>query len=182
VRPKLRNGITETAITEKWCLVRIATALIATAACAAQREPAPPGYPRVYEYTYEHNTPALVENHYIVLDSAAGGIRGWYFGTTDDFDSAREGYLPGFFVAPMEDLRLSGDAIAFTLRPRELFASPVPLRYRDPAEIPRELRQQWTGPALQAEARSYSGTVAADRITLDVDRKPRLFVRVERGK
>jgi hypothetical protein len=159
----------------------IATTLIATAACAAQRESRAAGYPRVYEYTYEFNTPSLVENHYIVLDSAGGAIRGWYFGTSDDFDSGREGYLPGFFVAPMEGLRISGDAISFALRPRELFASPVPLRYRDSAAMPRELLQKWTGPALQPDRRSYSGAAAVDRITLDVDGKPRVFVRVERG-
>jgi hypothetical protein len=153
--------------------------IAAPVGCDAQSESEGSVYPRVYEYTYEYNTPTLVENHYIVLDSAGGTIRGWYFGTTDDFDSGREGYLPGFFVAAMEDLRVTGDSISFTLRPRELFASPVPLRYRETADVPRDSLGQWTGPALDAE-RSYTGTATADRIALDTDRTPRVFLRVER--
>jgi hypothetical protein len=137
-----------------------------------------PAYPRVYEYTYEYNTPTLIENHYIVLDSAGAAIHGWYFGTTDDFDTVREGYLPGFFVADMEGLRVSSDSISFTLRPRELFASPVPLHYRDPTALRRDSLPKWTGPTLEP-VKSYSGTVTADRISLETARKPRVFLRVE---
>jgi hypothetical protein len=154
--------------------------LAAPVGCGAQSAATATGYPRVYEYTYEFNTPSLVENHYIVLDSVEGAIRGWYYGTTDDFDSAREGYQPGFFVAPMEDLRISGNSISFTLRPRELFASPVPVRYRDAATVPRALLGTWTGPTVDP-ASSYSGTVTAQRISLDTQREQRVFRRLESG-
>src|SRR5690606_33954591 len=36
---------------------------------------------------------------------------------TDEFDKAREGYLPGFFVLNIEDLYIEGDTIRFNLRP-----------------------------------------------------------------
>lgn len=158
----------------------LTTLLAAALGCGGQSAPTTAPYPRVYEYTYEYNTATLVENHYIVLDSAGGAIRGWYYGTSDDFDSAREGYLPGFFVAEMEELRVSEDTISFTLRPQELFASPVPIRYRDAATIPRELLGTWTGPTLET-ARSYSGRVTAKRISLDDDRKQRVFLRRQSG-
>jgi hypothetical protein len=158
-------------------LVSLIVGVAVVSGCARNASSAP-AYPRVYEYTYEYNTPTLIENHYIVLDSAGGSIRGWYFGTTDDFDAAREGYLPGFFVTDMEDLRVSSDSIAFTLRPRELFGSPVPLRYRDSGEIPRDSLPRWTGPTLEP-VKGYSGTITADRISLETARNDRVFLRLE---
>jgi hypothetical protein len=155
------------------------TATLALSACGAQAGPRDAAYPRLYHYTYEYNTATLVEDHYILLDSVAGSLRGWYYGTTDDFDSAREGYLPGFFVAGMEELRVSGDSIAFTLRPRALFAAPVPLRHRDPAEVPRDSLPGWTGPSIES-MRNYTGRVTADSITLQLQPRPRVFVRAQR--
>jgi hypothetical protein len=148
------------------------------AACGAQAASSD-AYPRVYHYTYEYNTPTLVEDHYIVLDSASGLVRGWYFGTTDDLDPGREGYPPGFFVTALDDLRITTDSITFRLHPRELFASPVPLHYRDAAAVPRDLLPNWTGPAIDT-TKSYSGTVTADRITLHAGRTARVFVRQEK--
>ena len=147
-------------------------ALFAAACGTAAQERAASGYPYVYEYRYPHNTFSLNENHYIVLDSLEGGVHGWYYGTSDDFDAAREGYLPGFFVAEMQELRITGDSISFTVRPREIFTSPVPLQYRRASDAPAGLLERWTGPTL-ADVRAYAGTLSDRDIVLE----GRVFVR-----
>jgi hypothetical protein len=128
-----------------------------------------------YEYAYPYNTPDLIENHFIVLETSSDGTRGWYYGTSDEFDSAREGYLPGFFVAPMLDLRLGAAEISFTLRrPARFFTSPVPLAFRDPADVPTGRLEEW-GVSLPTEAVAYSGARAATEISLAVPGGARVF-------
>jgi hypothetical protein len=152
----------------------LAAALL-TSACEASASAQTAVATAVYEYVYPYNTPYLVENHYVVLDSAGGELRGWYYGTSDEFDAAREGYLPGFFVAPMETLRSIGDSITFRLtRPERFFAAPVPLEYRDASALPPGLLEEWTVP-LPTRVRDYAGSRVADGITLTVPGGSRAF-------
>jgi hypothetical protein len=177
---------------------------VALIACG-DREPRPPGGPPddstlpsgdtaaaanvvqparttgTYEFVYPHNTPDLIENHYIVLEDAGRSTRGWYYGTSDDFDPVREGYLPGFFVAEMLGLNVMGDSIRFTLAvPRDwYFTKPVPLNYRSAADVPVDQFEKWQGPRT-TERREYQGTIARDRIALTMDRDVRVFSRTDR--
>jgi hypothetical protein len=131
-----------------------------------------------YEYVYPYNTPDLIENHYLVLDTSGPDARGWYYGTSDEFDAGREGYLPGFFVAPMTDLEVSSGAISFALdRPARFFAAPVPLEYRSADDVPAGRLGEWDVP-LPTAARRYVGSRGADTITVDVPGGPRVFRRL----
>ena len=113
------------------------------------------------------------------MDTTGGQARGWYYGTSDDFDAAREGYLPGFFVAPMTQLALTSEAISFVVvRPERLFTAPVELRYRSAADVPAGTLEEWTVP-LVLESREYTGTVRDGEITIVVDRTERVFRRAE---
>jgi len=69
----------------------------------------------LYEFVYENNTPSLIENHYIKIQKVSNNYVGYYWGTSDEFDEAREGYYPGFFVAKMDTLVIKNDMISFTL-------------------------------------------------------------------
>ena len=131
-----------------------------------------------YEYTYPHNTEQLNENHYIVLECEGERIQGWYFGTSDDFDRGREGYLPGFFVVEMAELEFSRDSIHFTLEVSEedFFSSPIPLHYRDAQQLTGEGFVRWRNRALM-DRRQFRGLLHPDSIVLAVDGGKRVFSR-----
>ena len=66
-------------------------------------------------------------NNRIVIYQNNKIIKGLYYGTTDEFIDVREGYYTGFFVLPMDSLRISGDSIYFILSPqtKDFFTQPL---------------------------------------------------------
>ncbi|MCX6107937.1 MAG: carboxypeptidase-like regulatory domain-containing protein [Proteobacteria bacterium] len=97
-----------------------------------------PSIAGVYEYEYPDNTEHFKENHYIVLNGPSHQMTGIYYGTTDEFDKGREGYLPGFFKANMGQIVYGGDTLTFLaiIRPEEIFDSPI-----TPADSPDKQKQ-----------------------------------------
>ena len=134
---------------------------------------------RTYEYVYPYNTEQLNENHFIVLECAENMTRGWYYGTSDDFDRGREGYLPGFFVVEMQGLAVSQESIRFTIQVSEedYFETPVPRVYRSAAEVASDSLEKWRH-AVGGDPREYEGTITSDSITLGVDGMQRSFRRL----
>ena len=64
---------------------------------------------------YPNMTP---EDSYMELYIENGILKkGFYWGTTDEFDRGREGYECGFFVLPMTEIRHEKDSILFKLSP-----------------------------------------------------------------
>lgn len=134
----------------------------------------------VYEYVYPDNTADLIENHYIKLIYKDTTVTGRYYGTSDDFDDAREGYLPGFFVAEMAELQIKGDSIRFLLRcsNEDVFARPVNFKLENASEARKQGLQKW-GIGLRRNERNYSGYVHGDTIIIKDEFGDRLFTKLK---
>ena len=136
----------------------------------------------VYEYVYEHNTRDLIENHFIVLEREGNNITGRYYGTSDDFDDVREGYLPGFYVAPMKELIIRDQQISFRtdLQNDDLFMGPIPLSIKMSHEIDRNSNLRWIadyqpGIRLARHTVVFSGKITSGEIILSGKDYRRVF-------
>jgi hypothetical protein len=166
----------------------------------AERESAPEGFCTInyadpeyyekitglYEYVYEYNTEDLIENHYILLEMENGQISGRYYGTSDDFDDLREGYLPGFYVAPMDDLTIADNRIGFSLSPNEadFHMKPIGRDVTSSAQIDRRENPLWTedyqpGIRLDRHRLEFQGYVHPKEILIEVPDGFRVFRKKE---
>ena len=82
-----------------------------------------------YHYAYVKPVPQPAEDEIIALRYYQKAIDLVFWGPTDEFDDAREGYLPGFFVLSGENLVLKEDTLSFTLsiKGEKVFERPVPV-------------------------------------------------------
>lgn len=133
----------------------------------------------IYKYTYQHNTQNLNEDHYIVLESNNKSINGWYYGTSDDFDEAREGYLPGFFVKEMDELIINNNTIKFKLNVKfeDCYRSSIPLQYRNSDELPKTFKI-WDVGGITFNPKSYEGTIVNGKIILKNAGFERIFYKI----
>jgi hypothetical protein len=95
----------------------------------------------VGQYMYQGSS----ENKYIVLEENNSNITGKYYGTTDDFDQAREGYLPGYFVVEMKNLLIENNEISFyiELTENDLFDKVIDLNIKSSSEISLTENPRW---------------------------------------
>ena len=83
------------------------------------------------------------ESLYLILEYDAKGILGgYYYGITDDFDKAREGYYPGYFVAKISQVNVNDNNISFVVHVNSdnCFTKPVPLSIRTSSEASKILK------------------------------------------
>jgi hypothetical protein len=113
-----------------------------------------------YEYIYPYNSEVLIENQYIVLIKNKEGYSGWYYGTSDEFDEAREGYLPAFFVAEMLNLKISNDTIRFNLAitDNDLLTKSVTLKLRSTEEAIKAGYSKWSN-KINPTPKEYWGLI-----------------------
>ncbi len=116
----------------------------------------------IYEYVYENNTEDLFENHYIKLEEVAGNMIGTYYGTSDDFDEAREGYLPGFFKSQMIDLLITDSIITFKLKvgPSDFYEKAI-TPYKN-----HKINNHWMV-NLPFSVREYWGKLSTDKFVIN---------------
>ena len=71
-----------------------------------------------HDATIDEYPNLIPEDSYMELYIENGILKkGFYWGTTDEFDWGREGYECGFFVLPMTEIRHEKDSILFKLSP-----------------------------------------------------------------
>jgi hypothetical protein len=127
----------------------------------------------IFEYVYPYNTSDLIENHYIKLEKNNDKIYGIYYGTSDDFDEARNEYLPGFFKSPMIDLVKTDTTISFRLivNSSDVYEKSI-TPFNDPAQ-----NNSW-GINVRYNERIYFGKLHGDTIVIYTKGDdPRIFIK-----
>ena len=121
-----------------------------------------------YEYIYPYNFEDLIENQYIVLIKNKEGYSGWYYGTSDEFDEAREGYLPAFFVANLQKLKISNDTITFNLNisDNDLLTEPVTLKLRSTEEAIKAGYSKWENKISPTPKKYWGLIINSNQISL----------------
>ncbi|OPZ87796.1 MAG: hypothetical protein BWY74_03311 [Firmicutes bacterium ADurb.Bin419] len=135
----------------------------------------------VYKYDNENDSKDLVEDHYIIIEFMNDRYYGRYYGTSDDFDTAREGYYPGFFVSEMRDLVIENDEIEFSIKLQnsDVFSKPVDLRYKTSNDVPNIDNPIWENShiieVLDRNPRVYKGKIDNSKIILEIDNEIRTY-------
>lgn len=82
----------------------------------------------VVYYLYEAPYGQTAENNVIELRYEDGKpCDGYFWGTSDEFSDAREGFYPGFAVWQMTEIRTTGDTLSFLIDSRGVDYSSIPV-------------------------------------------------------
>lgn len=123
----------------------IKTEAISVEVLIEEPKPAKPLYLNgIYEYDYPQDTEDMNENQYIAFQKTEDEVHGWYYGTSDEFDEAREGYLPGYFVSRIDNLTTKGDSIFFSVATgfSQCYSTRFPIGYIDKTKLNEEY-EKW---------------------------------------
>lgn len=105
----------------------------------------------VVYYLYDHvkenqGSGNAWEDRIIELVYRGDSVSGCMWGTSDEFQGAREGYYPGHYVIGLKDVRICGDSIFFILdsRGERFFSNPVDVDIHTSAEAKERGWHDWT--------------------------------------
>jgi hypothetical protein len=94
-------------------------------------------YTAYYYYPYRGDTlkPSF-DDGIIRIDQKGDSIKGLFYSNSDEFETGRAGYLPGFAVLEMLGLKIKDSTITFYADPRGVtfLSRPFPLDYKSNAE------------------------------------------------
>lgn len=135
-------------------------------------------YTGVFKYSYEYVTETLNEDHYIVIEAIEGQLVGRYYGTSDEFDEAREGYHPGYFVLDMQELSVDGNTIEFSLvlGSDMTYTYPIDLRITGHEDVDLVENPHWSNSHMTGE-KLYLGLIEKNRLILNTEYGERTFIR-----
>lgn len=94
----------------------------------------------------------------------------FYYGTSDDFDEAREGYFPGFITLEANDLSIKGKKISFRLNSTDynFYSQPIEIGFHTEAEIEKAGYKRWFIPSFNCWKDVHmEGTISKDSIIIE---------------
>ncbi|NME68051.1 hypothetical protein [Flammeovirga aprica] len=120
-----------------------------------------------YEYSYPVPEGSLNENQYIVIEKNEDDFDCLFYGTSDEFDMSREGYYPGYYVTPIQKLRVNKEEIYFTLNisSKEIFTEPINRQLKSRHEVANMGYENWEV-YLKTEPQKYKGIILPDKVIL----------------
>ena len=108
------------------------------------------------------------------IEQKGDSLRGWFCCTSDEFGDFREGWLPGFAVVEMLDLKISDSTITFYADPRGVtfLSRPFPLDYKSNAEAmaadtAKYKRWSFNSIAESYDTVHYAGRFYGDSISIN---------------
>ena len=125
-----------------------------------------------YCYTTPYGPQLSFENEIIRIDQKGDSIRGWFYGTSDECDYAREGYFPGFFVKELQKPCINNGKISFTIiyKGTTFLNKPFPLNYSTNEEALKSGDFKiWVQQGLwdmRHDSVAYKGTFSKEEIVL----------------
>ena len=121
---------------------------------------------------------------YLIFWKDSLGVYGCLNATTDEFYLAREGYLPGSEIRPLQNIIVKQDSLSFTVEAGVEFDNPVPLYCKEEATAQRMGIPLWIQKGAKPDVitHKYKGKIEANRLVIDdgepftIPRK-RVFIR-----
>ena len=157
----------------------------ATLSASAQSEILLPQTQQTYIYEEQLTYPTGTEDRcYIIFWKDSLGVHGCLNATTDEFFLAREGYLPGYEIRPLQNIIVKQDSLSFTVEAGVEFYNPVPLYCKEEATAQRMGIPLWiqVGAKPDVTTHIYKGKIEASSLVIDegepfsIPRK-RIFIR-----
>ena len=122
----------------------------------------------IYEEQISH--PSGGEDRcYLIFWKDSLGVHGCLNATTDEFYLAREGYLPGYEIRPLQNIIVKQDSLSFTVEAGVEFDNPVPLYCKEEATAQRMGIPPWIqkGAKPDVTTHKYKGKIEANRLVID---------------
>ena len=142
----------------------------ATLSASAQSEVLLPQAQQIYIYEEQLTYPTGTEDRcYLIFWQDAQGIHGCLNATTDEFYLAREGYLPGYEIRPLQNIIVKQDSLSFTVEAGVEFDNPVPLYCKEEATAQRMGIPLWIQECGKPHVTThiYKGKIEANRLVID---------------
>lgn len=118
------------------------------------------------------------ENQYIAFKYEGDSLNAWYFGTSDEFDEAREGYLPGYFVSQINDLTTKEDSIFFSISTgySQCYFQRFPIGFIDTTKLNKQY-EKWSGVYGEDQIIEYSGILDGLKLYVKMAGETRTYLK-----